>query len=186
MLRTFPWFAAAGASVIAACATGTADEATSSTDATATGQGGSPAGTGGATTTSSTSSGDGGAGAGPPMCDPPQKLCGGVCVDGMVANGCSASAECLPCPEPTSNGFAVCDAGGACAVECDEGYDPQGSECVCPGECCDNSDCASSEVCADNTCTTDCSQGSEAYGLCVLLCVAMNQQCRTDGVCECE
>lgn len=61
-------------------------------------------------------------------CMPPQKRCGGICVNPSPLIGCAVSG-CTPCPDPPANSEARCD-GEECSYECVEGYSDLGGSCV--------------------------------------------------------
>jgi hypothetical protein len=52
-----------------------------------------------------------------------------ACVTEQPLIGCGQTG-CDPCPPPPTNGVAVCDNNGACAVRCNEAYALSNGECV--------------------------------------------------------
>ncbi|MCA9623383.1 MAG: hypothetical protein KC731_30390, partial [Myxococcales bacterium] len=152
------------------------------------GDGGDDAGVGGDTkadTTSSSSSGTGGmtgtggmgtggepgfggdmgSGGMGPQCNAPQHLCGGICVGNTPATGCYQSMSCTACPN-VPNGTATCTMDGYCGANCNPGYMPSGTTCVCQSQCCSDADCGSGSSCQNGTCVADCDQA-----LCIAACL---------------
>jgi hypothetical protein len=140
-------------------------------------------GGGGAATTSTTSSGagpstggggSGGGGAGGPMCDPPEHLCGGICVGNTPQTGCYQSTTCTACPS-VINGTTTCTAGGLCDFTCTSPYVKNGPSCSCPTQCCSNADCSGGATCDNGQCVEPCDQA-----LCIFNCGLQNKV----GVCQ--
>lgn len=193
-LACLSWVAVATCFV--ACATGTVDEEesdvreTTSTSGTTSGGGGLGAGGESATSSSSSSSSSSstsGAGGMAPMCNPPEHLCGGICVGNTVETGCTNSVDCSPCVGPTANGSVACSPGGDCTITCDQDYVLSGTECVCANQCCSEADCSSGEVCAQGQCTSDCDPLSNFQGwlACEAICGLLNQSCVSSS-CTCQ
>jgi hypothetical protein len=151
---------------LVACATGVGDPGASEdeiAESGGAGSGGDPDDPGDGGDTGSGNSGNmpmgsGGAGATPgsggdagPVCDPPNHLCGGICVGNTPQTGCYQSQSCTACPTPT-NGSATCAADGTCAAMCNAPYVAQGASCVCPQQCCSNNDCGGGATCQNGTC----------------------------------
>ncbi len=194
-LACLSWVAMA--SCFVACATGTVDEdindateSTSTSSGATSGSGGM--GTGGESATSSSSSSSssstttGGGGMGP-MCNPPEHLCGGICVGNTVQTGCTNSVDCSPCVAPTANGSVSCSGSGDCTTTCDQGYTQVGTECTCATECCSENDCSGSEICDQNgQCTNNCSiTNPPGFLACQAICALLSMSCPGNGSCTC-
>ena len=150
------------AALVTACATGIGDPAASENEITESGGAGSGGDLGDGGDSGSGNSGNvpgsGGSGAMPgtggdpgPQCDPPNHMCGGICVGNTPATGCYQSQSCAACPNPV-NGTASCSIDGACAAMCNAPYVAQGNSCVCPQQCCSNNDCGGGATCQNGTC----------------------------------
>lgn len=79
--------------------------------------------------------------------------------------------------------LSVCDAAGlraqlACPEGCQQG--PEGDHCFDCGECCDNTDCRSDEICAAGECVCD-----PARECCTNAECGENRYCAQSGVCTC-
>lgn len=171
--------------LFAACATGT--DLTSSVDDETNGAdgGANPTGGGGGTKADTTSSGmpmggmpgTGGSPAGMPgpTCNPPNHLCGGICVDNTPATGCTNSVDCTPC-QAVLNGTSICSPTGDCDVTCNAPYQKNGLTCMCPTACCTDAECGGS-TCVNGTCTTP---PSCDLALCLIICFAASQ---SPGIC---
>jgi sugar lactone lactonase YvrE len=150
--------------------------ATTTTSNTGAGGGIATGGSGGATTTTTTSSGTGGSG-----CGAGEAMCDGACTD--IASDPTSCGACGHVCDAT-HGAPSCKS-GACAIDCDPGFDDCNGDADDGCEADLGSDLASCGACG-HTCDATHGAASCDDGLCAITCDPGFEDCNGDASDGCE